>query len=251
MKERVQKIIASRGVCSRRAAEKLIEEGRVRVNGRKIVLGAQCDTRDDIIAIDGKRIPGRREQETYILLNKPRGYVTTASDEKGRKTVMELLSGVETRVYPVGRLDMASEGLLLLTNNGELARYMTHPSSQVEKEYHVTVLGNTEKAIALMEPGILLDDGFRTAPASVRVIKKIEEKFLLSVIIKEGHNREVRRMCEAAGLEVRRLVRVRFGNLKLGMLKSGDFRNANQSEIWYLTGLLEKEREEKKQDRQE
>jgi 23S rRNA pseudouridine2605 synthase len=243
MKERVQKIIAERGVCSRRAAEKLIEEGRVRVNGRKVELGARCDTAD-LITVDGKKIPAKRERYVYILLNKPRGYVTTASDEKGRRTVLELLDGVEERVYPVGRLDMASEGLLLLTNNGELARYLTHPSSGVEKEYHATVLGDAESALSKFEEGVLLDDGYKTAPAKAKIVKKIEEKTVISVTITEGHNRQVRKMCEALGLTVRRLVRVSEGKLKLGDLKTGRWRNALPDEVRYLTELLKESKEE-------
>ncbi len=239
MKERVQKLIAERGVCSRRAAEKLIEEGRVRVNGRKIVLGAQA-TQNDLITIDGKRIAGKRQPPVYLLVHKPRGYITTASDERGRKTVMELIGeDVTERVYPVGRLDMASEGLLLLTNDGRLARHMTHPSSGIKKEYHVTVLGDVEKAMPLMAEGLTLDDGFKTQPAEVRVIKTIEEKTVLSVTISEGHNREVRRMCEAAGLTVRRLVRVAIGKLKLEGLAVGKCRPATASELKYLNFLTE------------
>jgi 23S rRNA pseudouridine2605 synthase len=246
LKERVQKIIAERGVCSRRAAEKLIEEGKVRVNGRKVEIGASCDSKD-LITVDGKKIAPSREKQAYILLNKPRGYVTTASDEKGRKTVMELLEGVEERVYPVGRLDMASEGLLLLTNDGELARFLMHPSSGVEKEYQVTVLGDAESALAKLEAGVLLDDGYKTSPAKARIVKKIDEKTVISVIITEGHNRQVRKMCEAIGLTVRRLVRVSEGKLKLGDLRSGKWRPALPSEVKYLTELLKgKDGEEEK-----
>lgn len=243
MKERVQKLIAERGVCSRRAAEKLIAEGRVRVNGRKIELGAQA-TQNDLITIDGKRIAGKRQSPVYLLMNKPRGYVTTASDEKGRKTVMELLENVSERVYPVGRLDMASEGLLLMTNDGRLAKVMTHPSSGVKKEYQVTVLGNVEKAMPIMQAGVTLDDGFHTQPAEVRVIKTIDEKTVLSVAITEGHNREVRKMCEAAGLYVRRLVRVAIGKLKLENIPVGTCRPATASELKYLTSLTETAKEE-------
>jgi len=237
LKERVQKIIAERGVCSRRAAEKLIEENRVRVNGRRVEIGACCDA-NDLITIDGKKIAPKKQKNVYIILNKPRGCVTTASDERGRKTVVELLEGVEERVYPVGRLDMASEGLLLLTNDGELARFLTHPSSGIEKEYHVTVLGDAERALPKLAEGVLLDDGYKTAPAKVRIVKKIEDKTIISLIITEGHNRQVRKMCEAIGLTVRRLVRVSEGKLKLGELQPGKWRNAMQSELRYFEELL-------------
>lgn len=240
MKERVQKIIAERGVCSRRAAEKLIAEGRVKVNGRRIILGTSCDTKNDLITIDGKRIAGKRQKDVYLLVYKPRGYVTTAADDRGRKTVMELVKDVAERVYPVGRLDMASEGLLLLTNDGEVARVLTHPSCGVEKEYHVTVLGDVEKAVPLFEAGMTLDDGFRTAPARVRILKLIDEKTVLSLVITQGHNRQIRKMCEAAGLTVRRLVRVAEGRIKLGDLKPGECRPATKKEIEYLQGLAEK-----------
>lgn len=248
MKERVQKIIAERGVCSRRAAEKLIMEGRVKVNGRRIVIGAQCDTKNDLITIDGKRIAGKRQKDTYLLVYKPRGYVTTASDERGRKTVMELVEDVNERVYPVGRLDMASEGLLLMTNDGELAKLMMHPSGGIEKEYHVTVLGDVETAIPKFEAGMELEDGFHTAPARVRVIKTIEEKTVLSVIITQGHNRQVRKMCEAAGLTVRRLVRVSEGKLKLEGMKPGECRPATRKEVEYLQGLVEKAKQRDAED---
>ena len=240
MKERVQKIIAERGVCSRRAAEKLIVEGRVKVNGRKIAIGASCDTKNDLITIDGKRIAGKRQRDVYLVVYKPRGYVTTASDERGRKTVMDLIRDVPERVYPVGRLDMASEGLLLLTNDGEVARVLTHPSCGVEKEYQVTVLGDVEKAIPQFEAGMTLEDGFRTAPARARVLKLIDEKTVLSLVITQGHNRQIRKMCEAASLTVRRLVRVSVGRIKLGDLKPGAFRPANKKEIEYLQTLAEK-----------
>lgn len=237
-KEKVQKVIAGRGVCSRRAAEKLIAEGRVRVNGRKIDLGARCDPQTSEITIDGKKIPPKRKENIYVLLNKPRGYVTTVSDEKGRKTVMELIDGVEERIYPVGRFDMASEGLLFLTNDGELARFLMHPSSGIEKEYRVTVLGDAEKAIPKFEEGVVLDDGFKTSPAKAQIIKEIGEKTVLSITIAEGHNRQVRKMCEVCGFEVRRLVRVAEGQLKLGSLPVGKWRHATPEEAEYLAGLI-------------
>lgn len=237
MKERIQKIIAERGICSRRAAEKLIEEGRVKVNGHPVRLGASCDNKADLITVDGKRIAGKRQKPVYLLVYKPRGYVTTADDDRGRKTVMDLLMDLEERVYPVGRLDMASEGLLLLTNDGSVARALTHPSCGVEKEYQVTVLGDVEQAIPQFEAGLKLDDGFVTAPAKVRVIKVIEEKTVLSLTITQGHNRQIRKMCEATGLTVRRLVRVSIGKLKVEGIGVGKYRPATTTEIRYLTSL--------------
>ena len=242
MKERVQKLIAERGVCSRRAAEKLIEEGRVRVNGRRVALGAQA-AKTDVITIDGTRIAGKRQPPVYLLVHKPRGYVTTASDERGRKTVMELAGDVPERVYPVGRLDMASEGLLLLTNDGRLAKVLTHPSGGVVKEYHVTVLGDAEKALPMIQEGITLDDGFTARPVGVRVVRTFDGKTVLSIQLTEGHNREVRRICEAAGLTVRRLVRVAIGKLKLEGIAVGKCRPATYSEVKYLNSLTERSEE--------
>ncbi len=240
MRERVQKIMAARGLCSRRAAEAMIAQGRVRVNGRKIELGAQCED-TDTISVDGQRIPDRKERTVYYMLYKPRGYVTTVQDDCGRKTVMELTGDIQERVYPVGRLDKLSEGLLLMTNDGEAAKCLTHPAAEIEKEYQVTVLGDVEQALPLFEQGMTLDDGFTTEPAKVRVIKTFDEKTMLSITITQGHNRQIRRMCEQAGLTVRRLVRISQGKLKLGEMKPGECRPLTDKEQAYLIGLYDPE----------
>jgi 23S rRNA pseudouridine2605 synthase len=243
MKERVQKIIAARGLCSRRAAEELIAAGKVKVNGHPVKLGAVCDGSRDLITVEGKKLIPEKKEPLYVLLNKPRGYVTTMSDEKGRKTVAELVRDVGERVYPVGRLDMGTEGLLIMTNDGELANFLTHPSNGVEKEYHATVVGDYEKAIPQFEAGMTLDDGFKTSPAVVRVVRSFEDRTILSVTIKEGHNRQVRRMCEAAGLTVRRLVRVAEGKLKVEDIPMGKWRYAKPAELRYIESLMSKEEE--------
>ncbi len=237
IKERVHKIIAERGFCSRRAAEKLIEDGQVRVNGRKVKIGAVCDSERDLITIGDKKLLPLKKRNLYILLNKPRGYITTVSDDFGRKTVMELIKNVDERVYPVGRLDRASEGILLLTNDGEVARYLTHPSSGIEKEYHVTVVGDVLKSIPMFEKGIKLDDGFKTQPMRVKQIRDFDEKTILSFTLTEGHNRIIRKACEIAGLKIRRLVRVSFGELKLENIKPASWRHATAAEEKYLHSI--------------
>jgi len=243
MKERIQKIIAAQGICSRRAAEELIAAGKVKVNGRRVELGAVCDASRDLITIEGKKLIIEKKEPVYVLLNKPRGYVTTMSDEKGRKIVTELVKDVKERVYPVGRLDMGTEGLLILTNDGEFANFLTHPSHEVEKEYHATVIGDVDNAIPMFEAGMMLDDGFKTAPAVVHTVRSFDDRTILSVTIHEGHNRQVRRMCEAAGLTVKRLVRVAVGKLKVDGIGMGKWRYAKPAEVCYITSLMSREDE--------
>ena len=211
--QRIQKVLSDQGVCSRRAAEKLIDEGRVKVNGHPVTLGDKMDPDFDKVSIDGKSVRiVRKRQYTYLMLNKPRGYITTASDERGRKTVMDLLTGVDRRVYPIGRLDKDSEGLLLLTDDGAFANLLTHPSGGVGKLYRVTVRPRaTEEQVVKMSSGVVLDDGVKT--------------------LHEGRNRQIRRMCEAVGLEVIRLKRSAEGPVKLGMLQPGEYRELKKSEI--------------------
>ena len=227
--ERLQKIIAARGLCSRRQAEKWIEEGRVRVNGNTAHLGDTADVTEDVIEVDGKRLP-KAGKKVYLMLNKPRGYVTTLSDEKGRKNAAELVAGCGTRVYPVGRLDMDSEGLLLFTNDGEFANLMMHPKHEVDKVYRVWVTNFApEKLDALKEPIEL--DGYRIKPPKVRPVRMEPTRAILDVTIHEGRNRQVRRMCQAAGLEVARLKRISEGNLRIGDLKTGAWRYLEPSEL--------------------
>ena len=230
--ERLQKIIAARGLCSRRQAEKWIEEGRVRVNGNTAHLGDTADVTEDVIEVDGKRLP-KAGKKVYLMLNKPRGYVTTLSDEKGRKNAAELVAGCGTRVYPVGRLDMDSEGLLLFTNDGEFANLMMHPKHEVDKTYRVWVTNFApEKLDALKEPIEL--DGYLIKRPKVRSVRQEPTRAILDVTIHEGRNRQVRRMCQEVGLEVARLKRISEGRLQLGDLKPGAWRYLEPRELSQL-----------------
>lgn len=240
-KIRIQKLIADSGYCSRRKAEELISKGRVKLNGRPVKLGDKASARD-IITIDGERIyVPKTKKFVYIMMNKPRGYVTTMSDELGRKCVNELLEGVNERVYPVGRLDRNSEGLLLFTNDGNFANGIMHPAKQIPKTYRVTVRPdiNDEQLVALAD-GIDLD-GKKTLPATVIVKDKEPGRVVLLMTIKEGRNRQIRRMCEAVGLEVARLRRISVGPLKLGMLKPGSYRELTSEELRAIRNAIGKE----------
>lgn len=229
MEERLQKILARYGVASRRTAEQMILDRRVRVNGNTAQLGACAVDGEDIIEVDGVRL--KKEPERVVLmLNKPRGYVTTLSDEKGRKTVAELVQGVGVRVYPVGRLDLNSEGLLILTNDGELANRLMHPRGEVRKTYLVWVSHYIEGAEAALRDAIEID-GRRTSPAEVQTVKITGQTALFRVTIREGRNRQVRRLCEHAGLTVTRLCRVAEGGLELKDLKVGCWRYLTEEEI--------------------
>ena len=231
--QRIQKVLSDQGVCSRRAAEKLIDEGRVKVNGHPVTLGDKMDPDFDKVSIDGKSVRiVRKRQYTYLMLNKPRGYITTASDERGRKTVMDLLTGVDRRVYPIGRLDKDSEGLLLLTDDGAFANLLTHPSGGVGKLYRVTVRPRaTEEQVVKMSSGVVLDDGTKTMPCAINVVTDEPGRTVMEMTLKEGKNREIRRMCETVGLEVVRLKRNAEGVVKLGMLKPGTYRELTKAEI--------------------
>ncbi len=234
--ERLQKILSARGVLSRRAVERYIQAGRVTVNGVPATLGQQADPERDWIAVDGVELP-RQAEPVYVLLNKPRGYVTTLSDEQGRNTVAQLVADCGQRVYPVGRLDLNSEGLLLLTNDGELTQRLTHPSHQVEKEYLVRVTGDVEAALPRLRRDMTVE-GVTYRGAEVRVLPSGEKgSALLSFTIRQGKNRQVRKMCAACGLVVHRLRRVREGTLHLGDLKSGHWRYLTTEEIERLKAL--------------
>ena len=229
MKERLQKILSAAGVCSRRAAEGYLTAGRITVNGKMAQLGQQADPETDDIRVDG--VPLGREPETvYLMLNKPRGYVTTVSDEQGRKTVMDLLTGIHTRIYPVGRLDRDSEGLLLLTNDGALTQRLLHPSHEVSKEYHVTVSGPVEHAAENLRR-IRDVAGMAIRPAEVQMLRREGNRAELRIVIHEGRNRQIRRMCARCGLEVLRLQRVREHCLELGTLPLGQWRYLTAAEI--------------------
>ena len=240
--QRIQKVLSDQGICSRRAAERMIAEGRVKVNGRPVSLGDKMDPDFDKVSIDGKnqRIV-RKRKYIYIMLHKPRGYITTASDERGRKTVMDLVADVGRRVYPVGRLDKDSEGLLLLTDDGAFANLLTHPSGGVGKLYRVTVRPRaTEEQIVRMSSGVVLDDGVKTAPAVIHVAADEPGRTVLEMTLFEGRNREIRRMCEAVGLEVIRLKRSAEGPVKLGMLPPGEWRELKRSEVTALRNAATK-----------
>lgn len=231
---RIQKIIADSGLCSRRKAEELIAGGRVTVNGRACSLGDKAALKD-IIAVDGKAIAEQPRVKRYIMLNKPRGYITTMSDEQGRKTAADLLCGVEERVVPVGRLDRNSEGLLLFTNDGEFANSVTHPSRHVSKTYRVTIDGKvSEEQIMRLTTGVRLDDGKVTLPCAVDVLTEEPGRTVLRIVIKQGLNRQIRRMCAAVGLNVGRLRRTAIGGVKLGMLKTGEWRDLTPEELRIL-----------------
>lgn len=229
MTEKLQKILSARGLASRRKAEEWIQAGSVSVNGIVAQLGDRADPRTDDIRVEGKRIPSA-EAPVYILLHKPRGYVTTLSDEKGRKNVAALVADCGVRVYPVGRLDMDSEGLLIFTNDGEFANRLMHPSHEVEKTYLVSVTGCTPERLELLKRPIELD-GYQIRPPKVAFLEGTESLARVSVTIHEGRNRQVRRMCDAAGMEVRRLCRIREGNLELGSLKPGKWRYLTEKEV--------------------
>ena len=234
MRERLQKLIARAGVCSRRSAESLLTAGRVTVNGVAAHLGDKADADTDVIAIDGTAI-AFAEPSVYLMLNKPRGYVTTLRDELGRTTAAELVADCGTRVFPVGRLDKESEGLLLFTNDGALMQAMTHPSHQVDKTYEVTVTGQLEGAEDRLSAVTELD-GEPIVPAQVEIMERRQGQALLRVTIHQGKNRQIRRMCAQVGLQVTRLRRVSEDALTLGDLKPGQWRYLTDAEVAALKG---------------
>ncbi|MBR3908641.1 MAG: rRNA pseudouridine synthase [Clostridia bacterium] len=235
-KIRLQKHLADCGVASRRKSEELIEMGKVKVNGHVATIGTKVDPKRDKITVRGKTIVSNNTK-MYIMLHKPRGFVTTMSDEKGRKCVTDLVKDAPVRLFPVGRLDMNSEGLLIMTNDGEFANKLTHPSYHVNKTYRVTVKGEVvdEKIIELKE-GIMLD-GEKTLPCDCFVAERKPDRTVLIFIIQEGRNRQIRRMCEAVKLEVMRLKRTEIAGVKLGMLPRGSWRPLNEKEMRRLTSI--------------
>lgn len=233
MTERIQKILSGRGVCSRRKAEEYISTGRVSVNGITAQLGDSADPQIDEIMLDGKPIPSASDY-VYIMLHKPRGYVTTLSDEKGRKNAAQLVADCGVRVYPVGRLDMDSEGLLLFTNDGDFANALMHPRHEVNKTYQVIVNGFAPDNLARLAQPVTLD-GYTIRKPKVKLLKPLRGgRAVLSVTIHEGRNRQVRRMCELAGMTVTRLIRVSEGKLQLGDLPLGKWRNLTAQEVEML-----------------
>ena len=234
MTERLQKIIAQAGLCSRRAGEELLRQGRVCVNGQIASLGDSADPSRDRIEVDGRPLPSA-PPAVYIMLHKPRGYVTTLSDERNRPTAAQLVTDCGERVFPVGRLDMDSEGLLLFTNDGALMQAMIHPRNEVNKIYHVTVSGEISGAAARLA-AINDLDGEPIRPAQVEELSRSGGQALLRITIHEGKNRQIRRMCRKAGLSVRKLQRVQEGSLRLGDLPPGKWRYLTDAEIKELKG---------------
>ncbi|MBE6885583.1 MAG: rRNA pseudouridine synthase [Oscillospiraceae bacterium] len=231
--DRIQKVIADSGYTSRRKAEELIEKGQVTVNGRPALIGMKVDPRRDVIAISGERLELRgKRQYYYIMLHKPRGYLTSMEDDRGRKCVTELVEDIPARVYPVGRLDRNSEGLLLMTDDGAFANQIIHPRSHMPRVYRVTVRPEvTEEQVSHLSVGVTLDGGEHTLPATVHVISSGQGRSVMEIVIREGKNRQIRRMCEAVGLEVARLKRTAIGPLKLGMLQPGQWRELKKEEL--------------------
>lgn len=229
MGERLQKILSARGVASRRKAEEMISEGRVTVNGKIAQLGDAADAELDEILVDGSPLPSRKDY-VYIMLNKPRGYVTTLSDEKGRPNAAQLVSDCGVRVYPVGRLDMDSEGLLLFTNDGDFANRLMHPKHEVEKTYDTWVTGYTPGAEVRLKRPITMD-GYTIRPPKAMLLNAEGDRARLRITIHEGRNRQVRRMCQAAGMTVTRLRRISEGALRLGELPLGKWRHLTEEEL--------------------
>ena len=241
---RLQKFLAESGVASRRKSEELIDQGKVKVNGRVATIGDKIDPKKDTVTVSGKKIV-KTKTFTYVVLHKPRGFITTMSDEKDRKCVAELIKDVEGRVYPVGRLDKDSEGMLLFTNDGAFANAMTHPTKHVPKTYRVTVRPSiSEEQITALTQGVIIEDR-KTAPAEVRVVTKEEGRVVLEIILYEGRNRQIRKMCEEVGLEVARLKRTAIGSIKLGMLKQGAWRHLTEDEVRKLMIAAGLERKKK------
>lgn len=234
--ERLQKFIARCGIASRREAENIILSGRVAVNKKTVTeLGTKVDEDNDKVFLDGERILPEKKLY-YIMLNKPKGYVTTVKDEFDRKTVLELVQDLDARLYPVGRLDYDSEGLLLLTNDGDFAYKLTHPTQHVPKKYHAVVEGTADlEHVLKLRKGVLID-GYLTKPAKVEIADVRERTTQLNITISEGKNRQIRRMCEAVGLPVIKLTRVNIGGISLGNLPKGKWRHLTEAEIKILNG---------------
>lgn len=233
-KIRLQKFIADAGLMSRRAAEDEIERGNLSVNGHVATIGLKIDPKTDVVTYKGKRVRFEKREHTYVMLNKPRGYLSSTNDDRGRKCVTDLLDGISTRVYPVGRLDMISEGMILLTDDGELKNRLTHPSHQIGKVYRVKVGGSVSEEQMDILTSPLVIDGYKIKPVEVTIGAEDESGTVLKMTLFEGRNRQIRKMCEQAGLTVKRLSRVSIGNLKLDGLPVGKWRYLEQSEVDYL-----------------
>ena len=233
-KIRLQKFISDSGIMSRRAAEAEIEKGNVSVNGHVVTLGTKIDPAADIVTVSGKRIPYKKHEYTYIMMNKPRGYLSSTSDDRGRKCVTDLLEGVDARVYPVGRLDLISEGMLILTDDGELKNRLTHPSHSLPKLYRVKVGGEVSaKQYEILTSPMVIDD-YTIKPVKVLIGTTDESGTVLKFTLKEGRNRQIRKMCQQVGLTVKRLSRISIGELKLNGLSVGKWRELSEEEVRYL-----------------
>ncbi len=240
---RLQKLLADCGIASRRKAEVLIADGLVKVNGVAAKIGDKVDPKKDKVMVNGKPLV-TKVRNVYVMLHKPRGFITTMSDEMDRRCVAQLVSDIPERIYPVGRLDRDSEGLLLLTNDGEFANALTHPSMHVPKTYRVTVRPSiTDDQLTQITMGIVIE-GQKTAPATVRVISQEPGRVVLEIVLYEGRNRQIRKMCEALGLEVARLKRIAVGPVKLGMLQQGDYRRLTREEVKKLLAAAKHARRE-------
>ncbi|MBO4573253.1 MAG: rRNA pseudouridine synthase [Clostridia bacterium] len=232
---RINRYLAEAGVASRRACDKLIEEGKVTVNGKRAQVGMEVDFSDHV-AVEGRAVRPV-EKNVYYLMNKPKGYVTTVKDDKGRKTVMDLLPKKAERVYPVGRLDYDTEGLLIITNDGDLANRLTHPTNEIPKTYIAKIEGHVkEDDLAKLRSGVIID-GVKTKRCSVRIVEEDKESTKISVTITEGRNRQVRKMFEAVGHNVVFLKRTKIGDLSISGLNRGEVRTLSQKEVFYLKNL--------------
>lgn len=236
---RLQKFLADNGVCSRRAAEKLIEEGRVTVGGKPAYIGQKVKTNATGVKVDGRDVRLNGGDRAYYMLYKPRGYITSAKDENDRKTVCDLLRKEKVRLYPVGRLDRDSEGLIIMTNDGALAEKLTHPKNRIPKTYRAIVRGEVDApALSALSNGVYLPElDVTTSSAEVELHEKKEDRTVLLITIYEGKNRQIRRMCDAVGLEVLRLKRERIGKLSIGRLTAGQYRRLTDREVNYLKSL--------------
>lgn len=231
---RLQKFIADSGLMSRRAAEEEIKNGNVSVNGHIAELGMKINPKSDVVSYKSKRVFYEKKTYTYVMMNKPRGYLSSTSDDRGRKCVTDLLTGIDARVYPVGRLDLISEGMLLLTDDGELKNRLTHPSHSLPKIYRVKVSGEVSEEQYDMLTSPMVIDGYKIKPVSVTVGESDESGTVLKMTLLEGRNRQIRKMCEQVGLTVKRLSRISIGNLKLNSLPVGKWRHLTPDEVQYL-----------------
>lgn len=250
MENRLQKILSDSGYCSRRKAEELIAKGLVKVNGHTAALGDKADGQKDLITVCGERLETEGITLRYIKLYKPRGYLTSMEDAHSEKLITDLLHGIKERVYPVGRLDKNSEGIILLTNDGKFANDIMHPKKHVAKIYRVTVPSKvTDEQLALMSAGVEIDDNVITQPCTINVLTAESGRTVLEFIIKEGKNRQIRKMCDKAGLEVSRLKRTSVGGVKLGMLKPGEYKDLTAEEMRALRAAIGKEEPPKRRRR--